>query len=296
MPKIFPLKKWKVTFADGSYVVVDARGRYEAVQLAKPVSRLTIVSAVLLTGWELEMYGRRMMRKNVAITPEMVRGAKGESSKLLERLSKIDRNSGEARKIRRRLRKLGVSLSQAVSREERQYKGMKMRLPVERTFPSGAVSGRKTTRRERELKRIQKISIRPERIKELREIERKAQMELPLRGKVDQVLDTAQVLVQKVGYRSKSELVKRLMEIYPRLTDERANRIANQVIFKENPPRGSNEIYGRIIAIEAQKGPGSTFPGERFRHKFEPGAKILARPDGSVLIKGKKKLWKEFEY
>jgi len=376
--KILPLKKWKVVFADGSYVIVDARTNWEAVKLAKPLSRFTTVHAAPVIGWN-----RRMMRKNIAITPEMVkrprwttshlleglsrldrdsRGAKeirrqlskrvsfkdatvekiiisylkgeptkeeyviwidgwidklvskeklermikvlllgfkrtsshgfnknvaitsemvkeakGEGSKLLERLSKMDRNSKEARKIRRQLRKLGVNLSKAVSKE---HLRKKVAEGERRRYIKKSIETPLMTKRERGriLHPVRKISTKLE--------ERKH----------NQVLDTAQVLTQKVGYKSKPELVKRLMEIYPRLTEERARGIAYNVLIKKNPPPGAIEIYGKIIAIEAQKGLNSTFPKENFRHEFKPGSKIFGLPDGSILIKGKKKLWKKFKY
>jgi len=333
MLKILPLKKWKVTFADGSYVIVDARTNWEAVKLAKPLSRFTTVHAALVIGWN-----RRMMRKNVAITSEMVKGAKGEGSKLLERLSKIDRNSSEARKIRRQLRKLGVSLSKAVSKE---HLRKKVSEGERRRYIKKSLETPLMTKKQRE-------KVLRKRLKEERDYRRGKKLGIG-EGKHDQVLDTAEVLVKKVGYKSKPELVKRLMEIYPRLTEERAREIAYNVLIKKNPrkgltsirrelqlakfrfksmlpghphykmvknlikelreqyhrlggtrrynpPAGATEIYGKILAIEAQKGPNSTFPKENFRHEFKPGSKIFGLPDGSILIKGKKKLWKKFKY
>jgi len=269
--KILPLRPWKVTFADGSYAIVDARSNYEAIKLAKPLSRLTTVDARKISDWEAEILERRLYRKNIVITPEMVKGAKGESSRLLERLSKIDRNSKEARKIRRQLRRLGISLSKAVSRE---HLRKKVSEGERRRYIKKSIETPFMTPKER----------------------KRAKIWYTTREGLDQVLDTAQVLTQKVGYKSKPELVKRLMEIYPRLTEERASVIADQVLFKKNPPVGATEIYGKIIAIEAQKGPNSTFPKENFRHEFKPGSKIFGLPDGSVLIKGNKKLWKKFKY
>jgi len=320
MLKILPLKKWKVVFADGSYVIVDARTNWEAVKLAKPLSRFTTVHAAPVIGWN-----RRMMRKNVAITSEMVKGAKGEGSKLLERLSKIDRNSSEARKIRRQLRKLGVSLSKAVSKKKKEPKTIR------------EIWRASLKKKEYIKKSLETPLMTPKERK-------RAKIWYTTREGLDQVLDTAQVLTQKVGYKSKPELVKRLMEIYPRLTEERAGEIAYNVLIKKNlkprkkkskwgtsekpskryvkvvqdetsklsgkpagwvrpglhyqynPPAGATEIYGKILAIEAQKGPNSTFPKENFRHEFKPGSKIFGLPDGSILIKGKKKLWKKFKY
>ncbi len=66
-----------------------------------------------------------------------------------------------------------------------------------------------------------------------------------------------------------------------------------------NPPRGAKKIYDDILEIRAKKGEESLWPGELFKHKFEPRkgkASIYGMPDGSLLVKGKKRLWKEFDY
>ena len=58
------------------------------------------------------------------------------------------------------------------------------------------------------------------------------------------------------------------------------------------------KIYDNITAIEARKGHDSFCPGEIFRHDFKRSrgkASIYGLPDGSLLIKGKKKLWKNFK-
>lgn len=59
------------------------------------------------------------------------------------------------------------------------------------------------------------------------------------------------------------------------------------------------EIYDNILAIEAKKGKKSMYKGEYFRHDFNPKkgkAKIYGLPDGSLWIKGNKRLWKFFRY
>ena len=65
--------------------------------------------------------------------------------------------------------------------------------------------------------------------------------------------------------------------------------------LKEN----SVPIYDDLTAIEAQKGKNSLWPNEPFRHNFEKQkgkAAVYGLPDGSLLITGTKKLWKEFNY
>lgn len=68
---------------------------------------------------------------------------------------------------------------------------------------------------------------------------------------------------------------------------------------KPNPPRGAVRIYDNILAIEAVKGDDSLWPRELFRHDFKAKkgkAAIYGLPDGSILIKGNKRLWKRFNY
>jgi hypothetical protein len=70
-------------------------------------------------------------------------------------------------------------------------------------------------------------------------------------------------------------------------------------VYKDNPPADMVEIYDNILAIEAKKGSKSLFQNERFRHDFDlkkGKAKIYGLPDGSLLIKGNKKLWRKFNY
>ena len=53
------------------------------------------------------------------------------------------------------------------------------------------------------------------------------------------------------------------------------------------------EIYDKVLKIEAQKGSKSKYPGEKFYHNFKgkTKAKIFGLADGSLLIKGAKRLW-----
>jgi len=66
----------------------------------------------------------------------------------------------------------------------------------------------------------------------------------------------------------------------------------------KNPPEQEvEEIYGSVLAIEARKGKNSLWPRENFRHDFSAkGAKVYGLKDGSLLIKGRKRLWKKFSY
>ena len=71
--------------------------------------------------------------------------------------------------------------------------------------------------------------------------------------------------------------------------------------LKRNPPRGTKLIYDKIISVQAQKGKGSLWPNEYFKHDFQKNktaARIYGLPDGSLLIKSSKgkKLWKKFNY
>ena len=59
-------------------------------------------------------------------------------------------------------------------------------------------------------------------------------------------------------------------------------------------PRGGTVIYDQVLRVEARKGKGSLYPGEKFYHNFggKTKAKIIGMPDGSLRIVGKKPLWK----
>ncbi len=69
--------------------------------------------------------------------------------------------------------------------------------------------------------------------------------------------------------------------------------------LKKNPPASAVKIYDDILAIEAKKGQESLWPEENFRHDFKAKkgkAAIFGMPDGSLLVKGQKRLWKKFKY
>jgi hypothetical protein len=73
-PRFVRERPWKVTFADGSYTVIDAKNKYEATQKAKPMSTLTTVDAQELTDWEAEVLERRLYKKNPHIRSRYNRG------------------------------------------------------------------------------------------------------------------------------------------------------------------------------------------------------------------------------
>jgi len=64
---------------------------------------------------------------------------------------------------------------------------------------------------------------------------------------------------------------------------------------KRNPKHKGVVIYSHVTRIEAIKGAGSMYNGDRFYHDFEDGAKAYGLPDGSILIKGRKPLWDMIE-
>ena len=75
----------------------------------------------------------------------------------------------------------------------------------------------------------------------------------------------------------------------------------NKRLMKTNPPLPSKavKIYDNVIEIRAQKGRGSLWPNEFFRHQFNEKkgkAGVYGLPDGSLMIKGQKRLWKNFNY
>jgi hypothetical protein len=64
-------------------------------------------------------------------------------------------------------------------------------------------------------------------------------------------------------------------------------------------PEGAVKIYDNVHAIEAKKGRDSLWPEQNFRHDFNEkkgDAAIYGLKDGSILIKGRKRLWNNFNY
>lgn len=67
---------------------------------------------------------------------------------------------------------------------------------------------------------------------------------------------------------------------------------------RKNPVKPVCKIYDKVLRIEAVKPINSNFPKQGFYHNFKlkTKASIYGMPDGSLLIKGKKPLWKKFRY
>ncbi len=226
------------------------------------------------------------MRQNIVITPEIIRAQSGEAAQLLTKLNKLDRNSRQARKIRRQLRKLGVSLSVHV--EEQKVRRRRTDFEVDQV-----------RKREKLIKKSLKTPFMTEKQRERVSKGIQAHWGKALKYAImlaqhgyDTPSKIAEILVMKFGglkRASATELGKRALLGY-----KKYEHISHAGML-ENPPSGAKEIYGRIMAIEAQKGPGSNYPNEYFRHDFKRGSKIYGLPDGSILIKGKKKLWKNFD-
>jgi hypothetical protein len=89
------------------------------------------------------------------------------------------------------------------------------------------------------------------------------------------------------------------------MTKEEAREVIKRLTGKvvKNPRynslKNAVKIYDNILAIEAKKGKDSLFPNENFRHDFSKikgKASVYGMPDGSLVIKGKKRLWKRFNY
>ncbi len=97
-----------------------------------------------------------------------------------------------------------------------------------------------------------------------------------------------------LDFRNQEEVIAYLDKL-----EEEGRKYEEEQGISRNPRRRRNEpveIYGDIVSIRAVKGKRSLYPGEPFQHDFtERGTKILGLPDGSLLIKGKKRLWEDIK-
>lgn len=66
-------------------------------------------------------------------------------------------------------------------------------------------------------------------------------------------------------------------------------------IYQRNAPRGGVVIYDRLVELRAVKGRRSHYPRQPFKHRFTSAAKVIGLPDGSVLLRGPRPLWKRVE-
>ena len=196
------------------------------------------------------------MRENVQITSEMLKAQSGEGAKLLTQLSKLDRNSPQARKIRRKLRRLGIKLSESVSREHLRKKvveGERRKLKKEKSIEEIEKRGLARLGRKAEARKLHR-SLMIKRSLETPLMTKRERKKVAKGGiRTDQVLDTAEVLVKKVGYKSKQKLTDRLMEIYPRLTKERANEITSKFSLSKNPKVKKFDLILKLANLKADK-------------------------------------------
>jgi hypothetical protein len=108
--------------------------------------------------------------------------------------------------------------------------------------------------------------------------------------------ESSSKMIQKKGKSSKAKSIKKL-------TVKRTNKPKHSGVAKKRQQNhflaNAVKIYDDILMIAARKGANSLWPEEDFRHDFKQSkgkASVYGLPDGSILIKGKKKLWKNFNY
>lgn len=218
------------------------------------------------------------MFPNIKITPEMIKSEKKEVQELLSKLSKTNRSSAEARRIRKRLRKLGVRLSKRSEKKKKLVKWL--------------FDEREKIRKKREAE-IVKPSVGKGSTKIFKYALMLAQHGYDTPAKIAEILD----MVYRIPRSEGSKIAKEALKV---AKDPSVPYIEHAGMIENNPPKGVRKIYDKVLAIEAKKGPDSLFPNESFRHDFKEktSAEILGLPDGSLLIRSKegKRLWKNFSY
>jgi len=254
---------------------------------------------------------RPSLRRNILISEELISKQDPEISELLKRLKSSEVTPMQAKLIRRKLRKRGFRLRQHVGGVPR-VRVKKPRAPLLLPYyPKGAVeaAGGEITKLRRKprvprvigppLKRkapatraklITKNWTRPRGTSFITPFDDAADL-LELEYSPVEVMRTIMAKWKMTPLEFKNEVVRKMHR------DPILREMWSHSLSSENPPK-MKVIYDNVLAIEAQKGSESHFPKEKFRHDFkgETKARVIGLPDGSLLIKGKKRLWKEFDY
>lgn len=221
---------------------------------------------------------RRRMRNprlcsNVVITERMIKEAPSPEIRALLRTLQTTKKPETARKIRRQLRRLGFRLS-GPSLVKRLGDSPRFRKVMKAAQP-------KRARRSRAEGRVME----------------RVEGKMPI-----------SIIKEKGPWRVITKINRRIGTFY-QITNDRdtvdfipeseLERFGLKSHRKNPSMKGAVKIYDDVLAIEARKGSDSKFPNDNFRHDFKKSkgkASIFGLPNGSLLIKGNKKLWKRFNY